>query len=61
MKSYVHNVMIKRLFDQARKKAWGQLLIQNPDALNLKAKQQDLKRQQRVSLRQTSALTLVNK
>ena len=60
MKSYVHNVMIKRLFDKARRKAWGEMLG-SPAVQTLIAEQEDLKRRQRKSLSETSALQLQNK
>ena len=60
MKTYVHNVMIKRLFDKARRRAWGEML-QNPNVQTLIPEQEELKRQQRRKLRETSVLQLQNK
>ena len=60
MKSYVHNVMIKKLFDKARRKAWGEMLA-SPAIQQLIVEQEDLKRQQRERLRKTSVLQLQNK
>ena len=36
MKAYVHNIMIKRLFDKARARAWGKMLkLQSVQALTV--------------------------
>ena len=60
MKSYVHNKMIKVIFDKARKKAWGKMLAME-GVQDLLAEKEARDRRQMQSLTQTSALTLVNK
>ena len=54
------NIMIKRLFDKARAKAWGKML-QLQSVQELIAEKERIDRANRTSLKQTSALTLVNK
>ena len=55
MKAYVHNRLIKRLFDRARRQAWAQVK-QNSEARALMQEQKHLEILNRQRLRETSNL-----
>ena len=60
MKTYLHNTLIKREFDKARRKAWAQMM-QLPEVKDLLAEKRAIEMQQKRKLREMSALTLQNK
>ena len=64
MKSYLHNKLIRRLFDKARKKAWAEMM-QNSEVQRLIEQENELKALQNRRLKQTreaeSVLQLQNK
>ena len=60
MTGYVHNIMIKQIFDKARRRAWGKMM-ELEGVKQLIAEKEAIEAQNRQSLKQTSALTLVNK
>ncbi len=64
MKSYLHNKLIRRLFDKARKKAWAEMM-QNSEVQRLIDEENQLKALQNRRLKQTreveSVLQLQNK
>jgi hypothetical protein len=60
MKSYLHNKLIRRMFQKAKMKAWAQMK-QNSEVIRLIEEDKQLKARQKRRLRETSALQLQNK
>ena len=60
MKSYLHNKLIRRMFQKAKMKAWAQMK-QNSEVIRLIEEDRRLKAQQKRKLKETSVLQLQNK